>query len=79
MVFIVERANGVGLEAHILLETGLILIFGVSNRKLITAINPQCYQVTRYFKALNKPMMPSDYTAMEHAVYRNDALGLERR
>lgn len=73
--FIVQRKDGIDLEVHILLENGIILIFGLNNRKLITTINPQCYQVTRYFEGLNIPMEPRDYIAMKNAVYRNDVLG----
>lgn len=72
--FVVDRGLK-SLEVHILLESGLVAIFALETGKLITVINPQCYQVTRYFRPLNKPMQPQDYTAMEKAAYRNVVLG----
>lgn len=73
--FIVDRENNFGLEVHILLASEIVVIYSMNTAKLITVINPQCYQVTRYFKGLNKAMQPADYIAMESAVYRNDNYG----
>ena len=51
--FIVDTAHRNGLEIHCINEYGLIYIYNLQSKKLITIISPRPRQVKRYYVALD--------------------------
>jgi predicted type IV restriction endonuclease len=50
--FIVDKGHPNGLEVHCINEYGLIYIYNLSSKKLITILHPRPRQIKRYYIAL---------------------------
>lgn len=76
--FVVDTGHPNGLEVHAINLNGLIYIYNLESRLLITIMHPRIPQLRRYFEQLGKTMPRRIYELGKGNEARNKALGLNQ-